>query len=257
MARKALSADSFTVDPNDQTNVIGKVADNTINYRRAGFPDTSPSVAAAATAATAQPARGLYPAGTKPAQPAAAPVATIAGVPVAAAPVAAAPGAGPLALLGQVPADPGFNATVAQPGVPRSPLDVLRGTAATSPVAPVPTGAEIAGASVRNAIGGAVNATGRAELGAFDAVTSAIGTGARAVARPFVAGFGAARGFARGALGRTTAAGVSNASAAQFEQPTADNPIPTTETTPVSDIDRSDNAIAKFGKTKRRQFSGF
>jgi hypothetical protein len=235
MARKALSADSFTVDPNDQTNVIGKVADNTINYRRAGFPDTSPSVAAAATAATAQPARGLYPAGTKPAQPAAAPVATIAGVPVAAAPVAAAPGAGPLALLGQVPADPGFNATVAQPGVARSPLDVLRGTAATSPV----------------------DATGRAELGAFDAVTSAIGTGARAVARPFVAGFGAARGFARGALGRTTAAGVSNASAAQFEQPTADNPIPTTETTPVSDIDRSDNAIAKFGKTKRRQFSGF
>jgi hypothetical protein len=41
--------------------------------------------------------------------------------------------------------------------------------------------------------------------------------------------------------------GVSNATAAQFEKPTAANPVPTTPTTPTADIDKSDASLSKFG----------
>lgn len=50
--------------------------------------------------------------------------------------------------------------------------------------------------------------------------------------------------------GARMASGVSNASAAQFEQPTAANPLPTTPTTPVADVEDYDTK-------NRTKFTGF
>jgi hypothetical protein len=70
---------------------------------------------------------------------------------------------------------------------------------------------------------------------------------------------GAAGGFVSGFTPRT----ATNASAAQFEKPTKENPVPVTPTTPNANIDRTDNSLANFGLseddiTKRKlAFAGF
>jgi hypothetical protein len=61
----------------------------------------------------------------------------------------------------------------------------------------------------------------------------------------------------------TTPAGVTNATAAQFQTPTKENPVPITETSPETNIDRSQSSIAKFGLSedeltkRKRLFAGF
>lgn len=61
----------------------------------------------------------------------------------------------------------------------------------------------------------------------------------------------------------TTPAGVTNATAAQFQTPTKENPVPVTETSPETNIDQSQSSIAKFGLSedeltkRKRLFAGF
>jgi hypothetical protein len=203
--------------------------------------------------------------------PAAAPaVPTIPGVKTQPTPVvptvAPQQSGGPLDVLSGVPGSD-FNTTLAsQP--PRSPLDVLRGTGPTPTPKSVPgqaSGSEIAGGATRFALGAAGSkvaqnylGTGKGELAAWDSLKAS----GRAIARPIAQGFGALRGFTRGLFGQSPA-GVSNSSAAQFESPTKANPVPVTPTAPATNIDRSENAIGKFGVSdqefKRRQlaFAGF
>lgn len=71
----------------------------------------------------------------------------------------------------------------------------------------------------------------------------------------------AIREFVGGAIeGRKTEAGVSNSQAAQFEQPTEENPTPGTETSPEKDIDKTAQAVAvddEEWKNDRESFDGF
>jgi hypothetical protein len=69
-------------------------------------------------------------------------------------------------------------------------------------------------------------------------------------------------GFTRGVLGRQTEAGVSRSQVARIQQPTQENPIPVTDTTPVANIDDSKNAIQKFSDVtdwnrRKYAFAGF
>lgn len=59
--------------------------------------------------------------------------------------------------------------------------------------------------------------------------------------------------------GRATSAGVSNATASQFEQPTQDSPLPTTPTTPDENIDKTKQSVAadEEWKNNRDSFDGF
>jgi hypothetical protein len=72
--------------------------------------------------------------------------------------------------------------------------------------------------------------------------------------------------FVGGLAGTSSApnpAGVSTASAAQFDKPTAETPLPGTDTTPDTNVDRAPTSITQFGVSpdelaKRKQrFAGF
>jgi hypothetical protein len=151
--------------------------------------------------------------------------------------------------------------------------------ASSDPVFPVEqSGATVAGARVRASIGRGVTwlgrkaaAAGRGILTSFADYKDPEQVQAEAVAAtlgpPLAAGVKAAGDFTGGLLtggkpGRSVASGVSNSSAAQFTQPTKSKPV-ITPTSPAANIDRSENAIGKFGLTdaefnrKKLAFAGF
>lgn len=71
---------------------------------------------------------------------------------------------------------------------------------------------------------------------------------------------GAIAGFTKGLTTPATAAGASNAQVARIQQPTKENPVPVTDTTPVANPD--ENAMRKFSDvsdwTRRKMaFAGF
>ncbi len=196
----------------------------------------------------------------KPEAPAIAPAAPVRTAPATAlAPVKTS--GSPLDVLsGFAPTAPGQNVSVAG-ARPQLNTDI------TSPGAVFPqqpTGAERAGAATRSAIGRGVDVLGRKELAAADVVTGGLKTAGAAAASPVAKGFQAVTGFTRGLLGRSTAAGATNASAAQFEQPTAKTGgRPVTPTSPQFNIDRSDQSLGKFGLSdaefsrRKLAFAGF
>lgn len=147
-------------------------------------------------------------------------------------------------LSGIPPTAPGSNVTVtgAQPA----------SFGATDLTAPAqPTGAEVAGARVRSAIGSAAGAVKNFfSRGPQTSPPPAAGIGGERVDIP-AGGENALApiaGFARGLTGRSIASGVSNAQAARIQQPTAANPVPVTDTTPDMHPDESENAITRFGR---------
>lgn len=165
---------------------------------------------------------------------------------------------------------PNFDAAASATVRPRINPSLLTSSPVFPVEQPAPSGAEIAGASTRQA----VSAFGRALVDTSGAPAArnlnragpgAMQPGAPIIDLPGMASKGgnAVAGFTRGLLGRSTAAGASNASAAQFQQPTKANPVPLTPTSPAANIDRSENAIAKFGMTdaefsrKKLAFAGF
>ncbi len=195
---------------------------------------------------------GVLPAG------AAAPVRTQpAGVvaPVAATPK---PGLDALANAGTVPLGGSFDPSLAAatPGFDLPPSSAYKFGAAVRNIAvgePVVPGSDIAS---RSKAGGPVSASVRAPLSPeVEAAQRGVG--------PTIGDYvkDAFQGLTGG--GKATAAGVSNSQAAGFEQPTAANPKPVTPTTPDGDIDKSKNAISRFGQTEeelkknKEAFAGF
>lgn len=94
---------------------------------------------------------------------------------------------------------------------------------------------------------GALSRAGSAIAGAASNVGSAIATPVRGFASGFMGG------------GDKTPAGATNASAAQFQKPTQANPTPITPTSPVANIDKTTESMARFGMSddefNRRKFA--
>lgn len=135
-----------------------------------------------------------------------------------------------------------------------------------APVAPVqPTGAELAGQSVRNfltALPSRISKTFRSAdvLGEANRPAPEESLPNSTLANVATA----ASGFTRGLMQPAATAGVTNATAAQFQKPTTENPVPVTPTAPTANIDQSENSLAKFGlsedelaKRKKLAFAGF
>jgi hypothetical protein len=190
--------------------------------------------------------------------------ATVAAAPAAVAPT---PGAIPsgrnqLALLNGVPKDANFNAE--PPAVPQFGALKLNSDLTSSDPAlvrpPEPPGrAEMAGRTIRRVVGGVLGAIPRETSFGSSHVTAPPTTDEPIFNLPK-----AIAGFTRGVLGRQTESGVSRSQVARIEQPTKENPVPTTDTTPAANIDDSKNAISRFTSdvtpdwTRRKYaFAGF
>jgi hypothetical protein len=136
--------------------------------------------------------------------------------------------------------------------------------APTPPVAP--SRAEVAGRTTRRVIGNVLDAIPKeTTFGSSHAI------GPAPVQKPIIDVPRIASNFFRGfntaapptTTPDATPSGVTNATAAQFQKPTKENPVPITDTTPDTNIDRSQSSIASFGlsedeQTKRKRlFAGF
>lgn len=131
--------------------------------------------------------------------------------------------------------------------------------APTPPVAPAPPSrAEVAGQTTRRVIGDV--------LGAIPKETAFGSTVVHAPAEPDKPVLNIPRlasNFFRGFNSSASPAGVTNATAAQFQTPTKENPVPVTDTSPETKIDQSQSSLAKFGLSedeltkRKRLFAGF
>lgn len=127
------------------------------------------------------------------------------------------------------------------------------------PVAPTaPTRAELAGQTTRRVIGDTLSAIPKDTSFGSSQVHAPAQPDAPIINIPQVAS-----NFFRG-FNNPGPAGVTNATAAQFKTPTKENPLPGTDTTPASNIDKSETSLAKFGlsedelaRKKKLAFSGF
>lgn len=130
------------------------------------------------------------------------------------------------------------------------------------PVAPppvAPSGAEIAGANTRRVIGNVLGAIPKESVFGSSVVAPPPAD------KPIIDIPQLASNFFKGFNQQPqNAAGVTNATAAQFQKPTTENPVPVTPTAPTANIDQSDNSLAKFGlsedelaKRKKLAFAGF
>lgn len=214
------------------------------------------------------------------------PVATVAPVPLAAplspaapikpvpttVPVAPALRASSLALPPPLPNDPFRNINVESPVPATVPNVDLTSRAPVFPVEPVlppaptpPTSAEILGRQARGAAISGLNTV--ADVGitkplgiATGLARTVSGLGNRFVRRPISYARNIARDFVRGA---TTPLGVTNSQAAQFKTPTKENPVPVTQTSPDTEIDRTETSLASFGLSedeltrRKKLFAGF
>jgi hypothetical protein len=152
---------------------------------------------------------------------------------------------------------PMYNTSLTRPG-PVFPVEP------TPPAAP--TRAELAGRTTRRVIGDVLSAIPKeTTFGSSHAIAPA------PVEKPIIDVPRIASNFFRGfntaappaTAPPTTPAGVTNATAAQFQTPTKENPVPVTDTTPETNIDRSQTSLAKFGLSedeltkRKRLFAGF
>jgi hypothetical protein len=138
------------------------------------------------------------------------------------------------------------------------------------PVAPTPPAApsraELAGRTTRRVIGDVLGAIPKeTTFGSSHTIAPA------PVEKPLIDVPRIASNFFRGfntatppvTAPATTPAGVTNATAAQFQVPTKENPVPITETSPETKIDQSQSSLAKFGLSedeltkRKRLFTGF
>lgn len=127
------------------------------------------------------------------------------------------------------------------------------------PVAPTaPTRAELAGQTTRRVLGNVLSAIPKDSVFGSSHVQAPVQPDAPIANVPQIAS-----NFFRG-FNNPGPAGVTNATAAQFKTPTKENPLPGTDTTPATNIDKSDNSLAKFGlsedelaRKKKLAFSGF
>jgi len=204
------------------------------------------------------------------------PNSTPVGVPAAVAPAppgarATTSGQSPLNVLSTFAPPAGPNVSnISVAGATPAPLN----TSLSSPgqVFPQPpTRAEKAGAAVRGALSatrGTVGAGVQSFVRGERSAESAIGRADEAAVSPFIEQArqigGAVAGFGRGLLGRATQAGATNATAAQFQQPTAKSGgRPVTPTSPQFNIDRTDQSLGKFGLSdaefsrRKLAFAGF
>lgn len=190
--------------------------------------------------------------------------------PTAAAPTAPAPGAGstPLLTPGGLPAIDTSQTVAgakAQPTFGGQPLNA--DPASPGPALAVdPSAAQVAGAQAKRFLRSAVSEVGNILPTApatnrvgFRGEGMMVDPGMPKGPDALVTGV---KDFASGVAG-SSAAGVSNSDAAQFQKPAADSTAPVTPSTPVKNPDDSDNAISNFGLSeddaakKRTQYAGF
>jgi hypothetical protein len=120
-----------------------------------------------------------------------------------------------------------------------------------------PSRAEVAGQTTRRVLGNVLSAIPKDTTFGSSHVTAPVQPDTPIIDVPKIAS-NFFRGFNNPGL-----AGVTNATAAQFDKPTKENPLPGTDTTPATNIDRSENSLAKFGLSedelnrKKRLFAGF
>jgi hypothetical protein len=171
---------------------------------------------------------------------------------VAAAPAAVAPAPGKLpasggmmALLNGVPKDANFGGEppeVSMYGGLKLNTDLTSSDPALARPPEPPGRAEVAGRNVRNFVAslpGRFRAADRAVVGSNLAMTENRPAFQQPAESPLLDIPKAIAGFTRGVLGRQTESGVSRSQVARIEQPTQENPVPKTDTTPVRDIDDS------------------
>jgi hypothetical protein len=175
--------------------------------------------------------------------------------------LAPSPGTIPASVL----ADP-FSGVNANSRPPMYNTD-LRRPGPVFPVEPTPPSrAELAGRTTRRVLGNVLDAIPKeTTFGSSHAIAPA------PVEKPIIDVPRIASNFFRGfntaappaTPPATTPAGVTNATAAQFQTPTKENPVPVTDTTPETNIDRSQTSLAKFGLSedeltkRKRLFAGF
>lgn len=128
------------------------------------------------------------------------------------------------------------------------------------PVAPTaPSRAEVAGQTTRRFIGDVLGAIPKESVWGTSRVQPPPTRDTPIMDVPKIAS-----NFFRG-FNNPGPAGVTNATAAQFTTPTKENPLPGTDTTPATNIDKSESSLAKFGlsedelarKKKLAMFGGF
>jgi hypothetical protein len=152
-------------------------------------------------------------------------------------------------------------------------LSVPGSDGAPPPVNPAysdPTGIVGAAPKLASAVVGAAKAVGRGALkaGSFVNPEAPIAqpggdTTGIASAVPAVKSAASAAGQFINAGGSDVPAGVSNATAAQFQTPTKANPLPVTPTSPTPNIDKSDSSLSRFGYSedelnrRKTAFAGF
>jgi hypothetical protein len=113
-----------------------------------------------------------------------------------------------------------------------------------------------------SAVGGPLADAASYAMRPFTAVANAEKTAVGAVRDAASAVPGVVNDVATG-LGRTLPSGVSRSQVADFRQPTKANPIPVTPTSPVANVDKSQESISRFGLTEdefaknKLAFSGF
>jgi hypothetical protein len=180
---------------------------------------------------------------------------TNAPVPPAAQPLAQlAPGPG--TIPAKMLADPFADVNLQS----RPPLNTSLGNSdPVFPIAPTPPGrAEMAGQTTRRVLGNVLGAIPKETSFGSSHVTAPVQPAAPILDVPKIAS-----NFFRG-FNNPGPAGVTNATAAQFKTPTKENPLPGTDTTPATNIDKSEDSLAKFGlsedelaRKKKLAFSGF
>jgi hypothetical protein len=152
---------------------------------------------------------------------------------------------------------PMYNTDLRRPG-PVFPVEP------TPPAAP--SRAELAGRTTRRVLGNVLDAIPKESTFGSTHYTAPVQPDAPIIDVPKIAS-----NFFRGlntatppaTAPATTPAGVTNATAAQFQTPTKENPVPLTDTSPDTNIDRSQTSIAKFGLSedeltkRKRLFAGF
>lgn len=171
------------------------------------------------------------------------------------APLAQQPGVIPAKML----ADPFGDVNLQSPTRPPFANTSLGNSDPVFPVAPTPPGrAEVAGQTTRRVLGNVLSAIPKESMFGSSQIQAPAQPDAPLINVPQIAS-----NFFRG-FNNPGPAGVTNATAAQFTTPTKENPLPGTDTTPATNIDKSETSLAKFGlsedelaRKKKLAFSGF
>jgi hypothetical protein len=191
--------------------------------------------------------------------------ATVAAAPAVVAAAAPAPASDVANVLSGIPKPAAFSADIANgPTAQRFGAVPLNTDLTSSDPAiarpPEPPGrAEMVGRTIRRVVGGVLGAIPRDTTFGSSHVTEPATPDEPIFNLPK-----AIAGFTRGVLGRQTEAGVSRSQVARIQQPTKENPVPVTDTTPAANIDDSKNAIQKFASDvapdwnrRKMAFAGF